>query len=290
MDDQRFRSLYRIVRRLSPPRGKRCQYSDGDILLVLLWAALRHKPVAWACDRRNAPAVMRDRPLPSSSRVSRRLRSVALDTLARRVAAHLRRQLAAAVALGCWIVDAKGLPINRYSKDKQARFGYCNGSKHRGYKLFLIVDHDGVPVAWRVHPMNAAEPTAARELVTHLDRPGYLLGDSAYDSNPLHEQAAAQQLQLIAPRRRRGTGLSHRPHHEARLHAIAMLETHVNAFGRSLYAKRTGIERVFAQLAAGDVRLDHLPSWARTLDRVRRWVNAKLIIAMAIRCEKNLRR
>ena len=61
-----------------------------------------------------------------------------------------------------------------------------------------------------------------------------------------------------------------------------MLETPVNTFGPSLYNCRTDIERVFSRWAASDVALDHLPGWVRTLPRVRRWINAKILIALAL--------
>jgi len=73
-----------------------------------------------------------------------------------------------------------------------------------------------------------------------------LLGDSAYDSGPLHEQAAQRELQLIAPRKVPGGGISDRAQQPTRLHAIDMLETFCNAFGPSMYAYRTTIERGFS--------------------------------------------
>jgi hypothetical protein len=281
MDDERFGILYRLVSQLSPTRGKRCQYSDGDILLVLLWAALRQKPICWACDRRNAPHLLRGRPRPSPSLVSRRLRSESVNMLLNLVIVCLQQPLRADPTLvDCWKIDARGFAVNRFSKDKQAKWGYCCGRKALGYKLFLLIDARDVPIAWHVEAMNGSEPIVAQQLIEHIDRPGYLLGDSLYDSNALHELTAAKQVQLLAPRKEPHQPIGRRS--EARLHAIAMLETPVNTFGPSLYNSRTDIERVFSRWAASDVALDHLPSWVRTLTRVRRWINAKILIALAL--------
>ena len=283
MDDECFDVLYKLVGELSPRRGKRCQYSDGCIVLILLWAALRQKPIAWARDPRNAPRALRDRPLPSSSQMSRRLRSKEVEKLLEKVIDHLQQQMiVASTLLGLWMMDAKGLPVSPYSKDKEAKWGYCNGRKARGYKLFLLCDGQGLPVQWHVDSMNVAEPTVAVQLLKSLDRPGYVLGDSIYDSNALFLQASEKQVQLIAPRKEPAKPIGRRARSDARLHAIDMMETYCNQFGRALYQKRTTIERSFARWAASTVGLDHLPGWVRTRRRVRRWVQAKILIALAL--------
>ncbi len=283
MDDERFGILYLLVRELSPGRGKRCQYSDGDMLLILLWAAMRQKPIRWACDPRNAPRVMKDRNLPSPSRVSRRLRTASANALMGLVIQHLQQRLVVAATLvGCWKIDAKGFPVNHFSKDRHAKSGWCSGRIARGYKLFLLIDANSLPVAWHVDSMNVAEVTVAHQLIEHIDRPGYVLADSVHDSNQLHEKAASKQLQLVAPRKEPTKPIGRRARSDARLHAIAMLETPVNRFGPALYNQRTEIERVFSRWTASDVGLDHLPGWVRTLPRVRRWVNAKILIALTL--------
>lgn len=283
MDDERFNVLYLFVRELAPPRDKRCQYSDGDILLVFLWAAWRQKPVCWACQQRNAPRQLQGRDLPSPSRMSRRLRTDGFKQLLQLVISALQQQLlATALLVGCWSIDAKGFAVNHYSKDKHAKLGWCCGRKARGYKLFLIIDARGVPVAWHVDSMNVAEPTAAVQLIEHLDRPGYLLGDCIYDSDKLFKLAHAKGVQLIAPRKEPHKNVGKDARSEPRMHAIAMLETKVNTFGPAMYATRTAIERKFAQWSASDVGLDHLPGWVRTPQRVRRWIDAKIFIAMCL--------
>lgn len=277
MDDELFRTVYRIAHELAPGRGKRQQYGDALIVSLYFWAVIRSKPMTWACQPAHAPRALADRPLPSDSRLSRRLRTAEAQHLIDRIEVQLT-QLTDAALIGCWMIDAKPLVVSPYSKDKQAKRGWAYTGIARGYKLYAICDSLGRIRAWRVHALNEAEPTVAQTLIEHLDRPGYLLGDCIYDSTPLHEATAARQVQLIAPRKDPAGNIGPRARHPHRLHAIDMLETLGNTFGLKMYAKRTIIERVFARLAASAIGLDHLPGWVRSLTRVRRWVQAKLIL------------
>lgn len=277
MDDELFDAFYRIALQLWPKREKRVQYPGRLIVLIYLWSVIRNKPLSWACDRRNLPAALADGPTPERSQFGRRLRSIALARMLDELELHLRKGGDTRL-LGCWKIDAKPLVVSPYSKDKAARWGWAYNGKARGYKLFAITDPDDNIVAWDIDAMNRAEPDAAPSLIDRLGRPGYLLGDSIYDSNPLHAYTASIDIQLVAPRKRPDKGLGHREHHRNRLHAVAMLETHVNHFGRSLYKLRTGIERSFARLASSRVGLDRLPPFVRGPARVRRWVQGKLIL------------
>ena len=277
MDDELFDLLYHIAHRLWPKREPRVQYAGRLIVLLYLWSAIRNKPMAWVCDRRNLPRALAGLSIPSRSQLGRRLYCSGvvsmLDELEQAV-----NDLHTAGLIGLWLIDAKPLIVSPYSKDKAAWWGWAYNGKARGYKLFMLTDASGRVVAWDVRGMNQAEPEVAKSLIVHMDRPGYLIGDSIYDSNPLHQLTADQQVQLIAPRKRPGTGLGSRRHHRNRLHTIAMLECFNNTMGRALYAERTNIERGFARLASSRVGLDRLPPFVRTPKRVRRWVQAKIIL------------
>jgi hypothetical protein len=282
MDDERFLVLYRLIKELSPPLAKRYQYSDGYILIVYLWSVVRGKPVDWACNRRNAPKVLRGHRLPSESRMSRRLKTPSVAALLQLAILTLQQRVIVASSLvGCWKIDAKGFAVNAFSKDKSAKRGYCAGGKARGYKLFLLIDAGGFPVAWFVDSMNVAEQAMAMKLLAFIDRPGYLLGDSIYDSNDLYESAGAQQLQLVAPRKTPTANIGARARSAYRIHAIDMLETPC-ADGQYLYNARTQIERCFAKLASEAVGLDHLPGFVRTPKRVKRWIDAKMLLAFSL--------
>ena len=131
--------------------------------------------------------------------------------------------------------------------------------------------------------MNVSEPAVARRLVRRLGAgggAGYLLADSGYDSNPLHDLAASCGLQLVAPRKRPGTPLGHRRHSPHRLHAVDLLERG-GAFGRALLHERDRVERRLGNLCSFGGGLAPLPAWVRRHRRVRAWVQATLLVNAA---------
>jgi hypothetical protein len=222
--------------------------------------------------------------LPSASTLSRRLRRPNVTTVLKRVEAEL----------GCdhtrtllKIIDAKPLPIGSMSKDPDARWGQAGKAKAKGYKLFTLCGLGAIPLAWSVGPMNADEGTRAKELLPHLQGAGYVLGDSAYDENALYTIAWDKGHQLVAPRKKPGTGLGNRVHSPQRLRSVDLLEGRLlpgnvrkgrSAFATQLYACRTQIERRYSQLTSYGGGLGPLPAWVRRLNRVTLWVHAKLIL------------
>ena len=106
----------------------------------------------------------------------------------------------------------------------------------KGTKLMVIADAAGLPLAVHTasaspHEVTLVEATLA-ETVT-VGRPGRLIGDRAYDSDPLDQKLAAQGIELIAPHRGNRT----RP---------------TTQDGRALrrYRRRWKVERLFAWLNA----------------------------------------
>ncbi len=69
-------------------------------------------------------------------------------------------------------------------------------------------------------------------------------------------------------------GGGHRPQSWSRLLAAAAWENGEPWF----YSKRREVERYFGQLSAFGGGLARLPAWLRTLERVHRWVAAKITI------------
>jgi len=220
---------------------------------------------------------MKEFGIPSRSQFGRRLNSPQVRSMLSEMERHLRG-VPQAKMLGCWVLDAKPLVVSPYSKDKSARWGWAYDGKARGYKVFAMSDVEGRMVAWQSQPMNQSEPTVARTLLEQTDRPGYVIGDSIYDSGPLHERTAERELQLIAPRKEPGGNIGIRARQPNQLHAIAMLETFNNGFGQAMYAQRTVIERAFSCMASSRIGLDHLPPFVRTLPRVHLWVQGKMIL------------
>jgi len=107
---------------------------------------------------------------------------------------------------------------------------------------------------------------------------GYLLADVQYDVSYLYEAAADAGFQLIA-QRTKGRRLGHRRQHPARLRSIDLLKTD---FGRELYNQRRVIESRFGTLTSLGGGLGPLPTWVRHFNRVRNWVQAK-ILTVAVR-------
>src|SRR5262249_9472796 len=154
------------------------------------------------------------------------------------------------------------------------------GGKAKGYKLHALVGTDGSVPAWRVAPMNKDERVMARRLLRQAEGQGYVLADGNYDDNNTHAVCDAKGgLQLGAPRRDgSGKGLGHRRQSAGRLRCIALLTDPVSEFGRQLHAGRPAVERYFGNLTSFGGGLAHLPPWVRGHRRVRRWVQAKLVL------------
>jgi hypothetical protein len=275
-----------ILRRLRAQRAEARQlYTDSTIALVWLWAVLNNQTAKWACRPLNWPGKLPPGGLPSPSRFSRRVSTPRFKQLL----AKLERHIAAldppstghVVTL---IGDGHALPVARHSRDRHARCGRGAGGMARGYKLHPLIDDQGRILGWRLAPMNQDEGEMLRRLLrdTGATLRGYLLADASYDDNWLFAAARERGVQLVAPRRRPGTGLGHVRHDPARLRSMAMLETPANdaGFGTRLYARRSTIERMFGHWACTPALNPDLPAWIRGYPRVHRWVHAKIIAIM----------
>lgn len=302
MEGELWEQVYRLIveEASKRPRRKRVRYSDAWVLAVFFWAAVHDRPVCWACDGRNWPQEHRRwRDLPCDSTMSQRLRTLpALQLLA----AVLDRLSSLALPSQTLVraVDGKPLPVGGYSKDRDARWGKsAGGAWEKGYKMFDVWGAGVVPDCWTLGPLDEPEPTVAREvLVPRLAAAGaggYLLGDAVFDSNRLHRECSPQGIQLVAPRKKPGTGLGHGKggHSPARLRSIQLLESPApgdlprprpgaaagrTPFARGLYAMRSDIERRLGNLCCFGGGLAPLPAWVRTPHRVARWVAAKLVV------------
>jgi hypothetical protein len=279
MEHQLWKAIVAVLLTLNNPRTPtRFDFSDEDVVKVYYWSVICDRPTSWACRKEHWPLHLRQRPLPSAATLSRRLRSPSvvalLDALARRVTAPKEPGL-------FWLIDGKPLPIGGCSKDRQAGYGRAAGGKAKGYKVHALVSPRGEIAAWRVAPMNKDEQTMAARLLRAADVQGYVVGDCNYDSNPLHDVCdRLGQLQLIAPRRRgAGHGLGHHRHSPGRLRCVARTENPFPAFADGLLRDRAAIERTFGNWVNWGGGLTTLPAWVRTHRRVRRWVQAKLVLA-----------
>jgi transposase len=74
----------------------------------------------------------------------------------------------------------------------------------KGTKIMVVADRAGLPVAAHItsaspHEVTLVAPTLAACVVD--DRPAHLIGDKAYDRDPLDARLAEQEIELIAPHR-----------------------------------------------------------------------------------------
>ena len=75
----------------------------------------------------------------------------------------------------------------------------------KGTKLMAMADAAGLPLAiytTRARPAEVTLVPATLEACFVAQKPAYLIGDKAYDSDPLDAQLAVQNVQMIVPHRR----------------------------------------------------------------------------------------
>jgi len=274
MECELWKRLYGVVR--ATAKGSRrpsVQFSDAVVVLVLLWAALHDRPIRWACQFPNWTGTrLRPLRLPSEATMSRRLETSSVSTFRAALAERVRATGDPGLIM---IIDGKSLTVGGCSKDPDAKYGRATRGMARGYKLHCIWSQSPFPDAWDVRPLNVDERRVAPELVVQLKGSGYLLGDTQYDSSPLHDLCSSCNYQLVAPGNRKATGRGHKYQSPHRRHALEMLR---RRFGQALFGIRREIERLFGQLTSFGGGLAPLPAWVRRLHRVRRWVWAKLLI------------
>ena len=78
----------------------------------------------------------------------------------------------------------------------------------KGMKIMAIVDRCGLPLSLNTHPANPHEATLVQlslDLVFVENAPANLIGDKAYDSDPLDAALREQGVEMIAPHRRNRT-------------------------------------------------------------------------------------
>jgi hypothetical protein len=293
MERELWSELSRAVREVDarwadPPRYT---HRTAAVVRVHLWSALHERPTSWACDARNwpGPPAARPRALPDQSTVSRRKRRPDFEAFMDAVGERLAGRGASAALVKR--LDGKPLAVAAHSKDRDAAWGRGAGQNANGYKLHALWADRPMPEQWAVAPLDVCEKRLARRFATRLAGGGYVLADAYFDASDLHDRYAAANHQLVAPRRKPGTGLGHCYQSPHRLRSIALTEPPAaagpNAFGPTLLAGRAQVERDFGNLTAFGGGLAALPAWARRIWRVRAWVHAKLLInAARIRCRR----
>lgn len=260
----------RQVNRAIPRTGRRPLFPDTVIVAMYFWSVVHDRPRCWAAQRSNHTSVFRPRRLPSRSRFCRRIKSPRCQALLDAIYQELARRNDATPF--CFL-DGRALPVSPYTKDQDATPGYRGGGWARGYKLHAIVTEDGRFTRIRIEPLNISETRVACEMVKKAALGGVLLADANYDDGKLYDAVCECRSLLFTPLPE-NAGRGQRPQSWSRLLAAKIWQAGEPAF----YAKRREVERYFGQLSAFGGGLAPLPAWVRTLERVRRWVAAKITI------------
>ena len=285
----------RALRAVAADGRRRPKYSDRLIVLMLLWAAWHDRCLSWACDRRHYGDLFRPRALPSISRFTRRVKGARVQRVLQRVHDDLSTRGTACPFDLLSYIDGKAVVVSPVSKDPDAKRGKAGGAFAKGYKLHAFINEWRRVVVWSVTPLNTDEKIVAAELLDHLPPPPppaaaglavqapLTLGDSNYDSAPLHREFADHGRQLLAPLRceqlvgpdgRSRTTLAGMG--PARREVVAVWDEHPDLAGYVMKS-RNNAEGTFSvlSLACG---LDRLPGFVRRLPRVTRWIGCKLIL------------
>jgi hypothetical protein len=276
---------------------RRPKYTDRLIVLMLLWAAWHDRCLSWACDRAHYGRLFRPRALPSISRFSRRVKGPRVRGVLQRAHDDLSTRGTACPSDLLSYVDGKAAVVSPVSKDPDAKRGKAGGAFAKGYKLHAFINEQRRVLVWSVTPLNTDEKVVAAELLRHLPAAAappptaaglavqapLTLGDSNYDSAPLHKAFTRHGRLLLAPLRgeqfvgpggRSRTTLAGMG--PARREVLAVWDEHPD-LARYVMKSRNNAEGTFSvlSLACG---LDRLPGFVRRLPRVTRWIGCKLIL------------
>jgi len=273
MERQLLWSLYQLLRSLQPSGTSRTGFSNVWILLTYFWSVLCDRPMCWACDPANWPAEFAGFEPPSPSTLSRRLKNPSTLRLLIQTLLWLQACMPGSER---HYIDARPLCIGGSGGDRDARIGWGAGRLAKGYKIHAIVQDTGRLEALAVVPMNRNDTSMGPVLLQQMTvARGYLVGDTAYDSDQLYDLAALRGLQLVATPRVARKGLGHKRHSPHRLQGLAIARSKM---GSRLLRDRFYIDRCFGSWGNVAGGLWGLPNFVRHLDRVRRWVVAKLIV------------
>lgn len=285
MNRQVWRALISAIRsadRRVPRTGRSPRFADQQIVKMYLWSVWHDRPLCWACDREHYNGWYRPRQLPSVSQFCRRMKTTRIQTMLEAVNDHLTRTSAPATLS---FFDGKPLPISDYSGDPDARDGHGAGKFQRGYKLHAWATAEGQIPRFAVRSLNDGEAKVARELADRILPSSLVLADANFDSRHLYTTVAARGSQLLTPlkgRSRQARNLKRMG--VGRRIAVKWWSRFPGACA-ALLCLRDQIERIFATLTGFGGGLTTLPPWVRRLDRVTRWVTAKIAIYHArLRC------
>lgn len=91
-----------------------------------------------------------------------------------------------------------------FSKARGGGDGIGSTKAGKGVKIMVLIDAQGLPVAVDTAPANPHESKLVQQLFDFMlpqETPQRIIGDKAYDSDPLAEELADEGIELIAPHR-----------------------------------------------------------------------------------------
>ena len=274
MDSHTWRVVYQAIREVDrrvQRFGRRTQYSDVLIVAMYLWSVEHDRPLCWACGRSNYGSCFRPRRLPSVSQFCRRIKSDRCQAILQGVHDRLsQRESTTSLSF----LDGRALTVGPHSKDAQATRGWGRGRFDRGYRLHAWATEDGRIPLWSVTSLNVSEKTVAKELLHYGTVGSLALADAGYDSSAVYDAFNNHGVCLLTKMQKKNAGMGHRRQSPARLAAAHAWQ----GIAGYVHTERNQIERYFGQHAVTGGGLGPLPGWVRTLERVRRWVGAKLIL------------
>jgi hypothetical protein len=242
---------------------------------MYIWSAWHDRPMCWACDRIHYNTLYRPKQLPSVSQFCRRLKTPRVKAMLQAACQYLNQCHDPNVLT---FLDGKPLPVSESTRDPDAKTGRGNGRFSRGYKLHAWTTNEGKIQRFRVTPLNAGEPTVAMELSENLPSNRMVLADTNYDSAKLYEQIEQCGSQLLTPLKGKAASPGRLKQMPAARRNILQLWQEDPAWCEAALTMRGSIERTFGTISCFGGGLSPLPAWVRRLERVERWVTAKLII------------
>ena len=280
MDRNGWRSLQHLIRDAvkSVGRTPKAQHSDVLVLSMLFWSVAHDRPLCWACERTNYGGHFRPRRLPSVSQFCRRVKTDRFQAFLQHIHDALTNESQLA---GLNFFDGKPLAVGNYSRDPDARRGYGAGRIERGYKLHALVTEKRQFASWSVQPMNTNEMRAARAIVAQLpDVPSgsIFMADGNYDAHILHKEISRRDAWLwLKPRGIATHPVTLRQMGSARRALLKAWQSDPQ-WSERMTRHRVHVEGAFSNLTSYGGGLGPLPAFVRRLDRVRRWVGAKIIL------------
>jgi Transposase DDE domain len=275
-------AIRRAAKRVGWHGGRRLPlYPNWLIVAMYIWTVWHDRPLCWACQRDSYSGLFRPRKLPSVSQFTRRVKSEDCQQILQMVHDRFAQR---GLCCDTGYIDGKPLLVSPVNKDRQAKRGRISGGYAKGYKLHAMVNEHRRIVVWSVTGLNADEKTVAREGLLRCLPPmtdtSLILADSHYDSTPLHrdtiEPLGLCLLHPLSGQHFVGEAGHHpstwRHMAKSRQELVQLWEQQPDMM-RFMLKFRNEIERAFGVLCctAGGLGTA-LPSWVRTLARVRRWV------------------